>query len=188
MVLVSWLDAVEYCNWLSRKEGLTPFYTLTGSSVSADWSAGGYRLPTEAEWEYAARSRGKAYKYSWGNGSPEGSIADETAKKTFPSLAAWSGYTDGYTYTAPVGSFRPNELGIYDMSGNVWEWCWDWYGGYASGSQTDPRGAASGSARVNRGGSCSSVATNDRTARRYSNDPAYQRANLGFRLARSCSP
>lgn len=186
VVFVSWLDAVEYCNWLSGKEGLAPFYSVSGSSVSANWNASGYRLPTESEWEYAARSRGKAYKYSWDNGSPDGNIADETAKKTFPSWAVWTGYTDGYTYTAPVGSFRPNELGLYDMAGNAWEWCNDWFGSYTADLQTDPRGPAAGSYRVSRGGSWGSVAVYARVvADRYFNTPDISSSYLGFRPVRT---
>jgi formylglycine-generating enzyme required for sulfatase activity len=134
VVCVSWNDVIAYCNWRSDMEGLTPVYTIEKDKVSADFNAKGYRLPTEAEWEYAARCGGKGYKYLWGDGDPlgkrGGNIADEALQRAYTKskLAIWKGYDDGYVYTAPVGSFDPNEFGLYDMTGNVWEWCWDWYG------------------------------------------------------------
>ncbi|MBI5186154.1 MAG: SUMF1/EgtB/PvdO family nonheme iron enzyme [Nitrospinae bacterium] len=119
VAMVSWEDAKAYADWLSEKTGKR------------------YRLPTEAEWEYAARSGEKGYKYSWGNGGPVGkrggNIADESAKRKFSDWTAWSrwttwkGYDDGYAVSSPVGSFEPNEFGLYDMSGNVWEWVEDLY-------------------------------------------------------------
>ncbi len=109
VVCVSWNDVYNYIQWLNENEGMK------------------YRLLTEAEWEYAARSGGKAYLYSWGNGEPSGNVADESALNELAGLRVWKGYRDGYAYTAPVGSFMPNELGIYDMSGNVYEWVGDWH-------------------------------------------------------------
>ena len=144
VVMVSWNDAVEFCNWLSRREGLTLFYSI-GAEVTEDWSADGYRLPTEAEWEYAATSGGKDVEYSWGSDSPHGNIADATLREAFPAwpFRTWPGYADGYVYTAPVGSYPPNDIGLFDMSGNAWEWCNDWYGSYTAEPQTDPRGPRS---------------------------------------------
>ena len=187
VVMVSWYDAIEFCNWLSRREQLTPFYDVKGTGVMENWSANGYRLPTEAEWEYAARSGGKTYKYSWGNGSPEGNVADESLKTTFKTwpFAIWSGYTDGYTYTAPIGSFPPNELGLHDMSGNVWEWCNDWYESYAAGEQTNPRGPPSGVIRTLRGGSWTDAPEALRASFRSGRMPDGRGVNSGFRPARS---
>ena len=131
---VSWNEVIDYCNKRSVKEGLTPAYTVNGSSVTWNKNASGYRLPTEAEWEWAARGGGKSSGYEYAGSSNAGD-------------AGWYGDNSG-SKTHPVGTKKANELGIYDMSGNVWEWCWDWYGSYSSGSQTDPTGAYSGSNRV----------------------------------------
>jgi formylglycine-generating enzyme required for sulfatase activity len=185
VIHVSWNDAIAYCNWRSEQEGLQKVYTISGSTVSANWSANGYRLPTEAEWEYAARSRGKDYKYAWGNGSPKGNIADETAKKTFSDWTIWDGYTDGYLYTAPVDQFEQGDLGLFNMSGNVWEWCWDWYGSYPSAAQNNLRGADTGSYRVLRGGSWDFGPANLRCASRSSGTPGRRNDDIGFRLARA---
>ena len=168
---VTWTDAVEYCNWRSRKDGLAPAYILDGGRVTCDWTAEGYRLPTEAEWEYAARggrkTRGNPYS---GGGDPE--------------TVAWYSLNSG-NRSHPVGGKAPNELGLLDMSGNVWEWCWDWYAGYPAGRASDPRGPDGAALRVVRGGAWFNVVSNLRPARRWFVDPAYKFDYLGFRLARS---
>ncbi len=137
VVCVSWNDANSFAEWLSKKTGRK------------------YRLPTEAEWEYAARSRGKKFKYSWGNGEPSGNIMDESAKIMFSGWKIWEGYNDGYVYSAPVGSFRANEVKLYDMTGNVWEWVQDWYARdyYKNSPRNNPKGLSHGESRVVRGGS-----------------------------------
>ncbi len=167
---VSWYDAVEYCNALSKKEGRTPVYQISVESVMANWAADGYRLPTEAEWEYASRggSKSRGYRYAGSNNVDNvGWYRDNSGARTHP-----------------VGWKRANELGLYDMIGNVWEWCWDWYGDYSSGSQTDPRGPASGSSRVLRGGSWGNYARILRLTRRVSNSPVLSGDDLGFRPVR----
>jgi formylglycine-generating enzyme required for sulfatase activity len=181
--MVSWFDAVEYCNKRSAKEGLTSAYTVRGSgdSRTVTWNRGasGYRLPTEAEWEYACRA-GTSTPFSTG-----GNITTSQAN-----------YDGGYPYsnnakgsyrekTTPVGSFSSNAWGLYDMHGNVWEWCWDWYGDYSSAAQTDPEGpASSGSSRVRRGGSWDNYGRGLRSAYRRHFTPSYRVNYLGFRLVR----
>jgi formylglycine-generating enzyme required for sulfatase activity len=171
VVCVSYNDAVAFVEWLSRTAGKT------------------YRLPTEAEWEYAARSGGKKYKYSWGNGSPSGNIGDISVKREFPEWpnSIWEGYNDGYAFTAPVGSFSPNELGLYDMTGNVWEWCSDWFGVkyYSESRRTNPQGPDSGQFRVIRGGSWNCEARSLRASLRVRVDPSGRFDGLGFRLVLS---
>jgi formylglycine-generating enzyme len=167
---VSWYDTQEYIRWLNQK---------TGES---------YRLPTEAEWEYAARSGGKSQKYSWGNMNPSGNIADEPCKRVYQDWTVWEGYDDGYVYTAPVGSYKPNGLVLYDMTGNVWEWCQDWYGDnyYRSSPVNNPKGPSSGSGRVIRGGSWFNYPRSVRASDRYFNlPPDIRYCFLGFRLART---
>ena len=150
---------VERVSWNEVQEFIKKLNQMTGKS---------YRLPTEAEWEYAARggnnSRGNKYSGSDNVGS-----------------VAWYFQNSGST-THPVGSKSPNELGIYDMSGNVWEWCQDWYGDYSSSSQRNPKGPASGSVRVYRGGGWSYISRNCRVSFRDCNSPGGRSLNLGFRL------
>jgi formylglycine-generating enzyme required for sulfatase activity len=173
MEQVSWYDAVEFCNKLSEKEGLQKAYRGSGSSIKCDFNANGYRLPTEAEWEYAARGGNKSKGYKFSGSNTIGNVA-------------WYTVNSGDS-THEAGTKSPNELGIYEMSGNVWEWCWDWYGGNysASSSDTNPKGTNSGSLRVLRGGSCNNVAESCRVANRGSDSPDYGYYNNGFRLARS---
>lgn len=170
---VSWLQAIEYCNKRSLKEGLKPCYSGSGASISCDWSANGYRLPTEAEWEYAARGgkQSKAFKYSGSNEL---------------GTVAWSRSSSG-NRTHEVGIKQPNELGIYDMSGNVWEWCWDWYGSayYSKSPNADPRGPASGSTHPLRGGGWNDIDSFCRTAVRYGYNPSKSISNYGFRVSRA---
>jgi formylglycine-generating enzyme required for sulfatase activity len=176
VIHVSWNDAVAYCNWLSEQHGYTPVYRISGETVTANWGANGYRLPTEAEWEYAARSRG-------GNDTWAGTSSESELRR----YANYSGDADGFAGTAPVGSLGANDLGLHDMSGNVWEWCWDWHdsGYYGNSPQRDPRGPDSGADRVGRGGSWITFAGFCRAALRDFIRPSRRDNSLGFRLARS---
>jgi formylglycine-generating enzyme required for sulfatase activity len=141
---VNWYEAVDFCNRLSLKEGLTPAYTINGANVNWNQNANGYRLPTESEWEYAARGGNGSpgnYKYSGSNN------VDEVAW----NIAGIRGLDGNNSSTEKVGTLKPNGLGLYDMSGNISEWCWDWYGPYPNKAQSNPVGANSGTNRVTRG-------------------------------------
>jgi formylglycine-generating enzyme required for sulfatase activity len=175
---VSWYDAVEFCNRLSQLEGLIPTYSGSGNNITCNWNANGYRLPTEAEWEYACRA-GTTTPFSTGNNIT-------TDQANYDGRYPYNNNATG-TYrgiTTSVGSFAPNPWGLYDMQGNVREWCWDWYGGYSSGAQTNPRGPVSGTDRVMRGGSCVDYGRDLRSADRdihYLSDWYYF---FGIRLVR----
>lgn len=167
---VSWYDALAYANKLSERDGLRPAYRISGTDVDWDRSADGWRLPTEAEWEYAARGGASSQGYKYAGSNKVGDVA-------------WPSGNSGGT-TKPVGTKAANELGLHDLSGNVWEWCWDWYESYGAASQTDPAGAASGSSRVLRGGSWYDEASDARLANRNDGYPSSRFNILGFRLVR----
>ncbi len=189
---ISWLDAVAYCNARSEQEGLTPAYALDGENVAWNREADGYRLPTEAEWEYACRA-GTETPFNTEN-SPsaeevnyyghypyeiEGNYFSQENLDTRPGL-----YRET---TVAVGSFSPNAFGLYDMHGNVSEWVWDYYGAYDTEEQTDPTGPDAGSLRVYRGGGWNDFAKNMRSAYRATLDPELAGFNIGIRLVRNAA-
>ena len=218
---VTWYDAVYFCNALSEKLNLTKAYTIevtevtsnhiTGATVTPVANANGYRLPTEAEWEFAARG-GDSTKADWNylfSGAATGKVstADDAENATYSSSkntgldsVGWYWYniangttsdatissgTAGYG-THEVGKKAANALGLYDMSGNVWEWCYDWYSGnLETGNVTDPTGASSGPARVRRGGCWNYIADYASVCYRDDNIPDSRYYYLGFRVCRS---
>ena len=190
---VNWNDAITYCNMRSIKENLSPCYTVNGStspsqwtdfsSVSCDLSANGYRLPTEAEWEYAARggSNQSNTNYSGSNDINEvGYCLAPGLDDVHPDK-----YYDLKPY--PVGSKQPNNEGLYDMSGNAWEWCWDYYGEkfYSNSPAQDPQCTANGGKRILRGGSYDSVDGFCTVSLRGCKPPALRHRTYGFRLCRT---
>ena len=189
---VTWFDAVLYCNKRSKQDGFDTVYSFTSvtgtpgngcsdlGGLAMDFTKNGYRLPTEAEWEYACRA-GTTTDYYWGKNYPPTTSTDTLA---IDSNAVW--YYNSPTGTQPVATKKPNAWGLYDMNGNVWEWCNDWYGRYTSGNQTDPTGPSTGSSRVLRGGSWVNGGVNLlRSAFRLSGDsPGVRYNSIGFRCVR----
>jgi formylglycine-generating enzyme required for sulfatase activity len=161
---VSWFDAIAFCNKLSEREGLKPCYTASNELIA---SGTGYRLPTVAEWEYACRA-GSTTKFAFGD-------------RLEPTMANFD-----RTQPLPVGSYSPNELGLFDMHGNMWEWCQDWYhpGYYANSPATDPLNSVHAPHRVFRGGTWRSILRDCRSANRDGNAPGLRFGGVGFRVAR----
>jgi formylglycine-generating enzyme required for sulfatase activity len=168
---ISWYDAVEYCNKRSLKEGFVPAYQERDDTIVCDFTASGYRLPTEAEWEYAAR---------WGDNRDLSFIY--TGEQNVNTVGWFA--MNSRESTRPVMTKSPNNLGLYDMSGNVYEWCWDWYENYANAGQENPTGPASGVFRVIRGGGWLSTETGLRFTGRSGEFPAARNNYTGLRVVR----
>jgi formylglycine-generating enzyme required for sulfatase activity len=205
--MVDWYDCVKWSNARSQQTGLTPvYYTDAGltqlftngepTNIFANWTANGFRLPTEAEWEKAARGGLSEQRFPWGD-----TISESQANYyAYPAeyvfdLGPYTGYNTNFDigaepYTSPVGSFAANGYGLYDMAGNVYEWCWDWYAGppYPAGSPylggTNPTGAATGIVRVSRGGFWAYYAIYESCASRNDFPPTDASSYLGFRCVR----
>ncbi len=170
---LTWYDAVAFCDTLSDLNGLQEAYTIDGKNVTANWEANGYRLPTEAEWEYAARGGQKGI-----------SEYHQYAGSDNVDQVGWYSGNSG-KMTHPVGQKAPNALGLFDMSGNVLQWCWDVYADYSGGAQTHPTGAQPSCWGVYRGGGWINAARFLRVAYRGRTNPGSQMPILGFRLVRN---
>jgi len=175
---VSWMDAVNYCNRRSIAEGLTPVYTINGNNVTWNRQANGYRLLTEAEWEYACRAGTQTPFYS-------GTTMDDAGWYQGNTLV----FIDGIRHrsTFPVGQKIPNAWGLHDMHGNVLEWCWDWMAPYTPEPKTNPAGPATGARRIYRGGSFDFLDSWCRSAYRFGQHQNFRMFWVGFRVGRNAS-
>jgi formylglycine-generating enzyme required for sulfatase activity len=178
VINVSWEGAVKFCNWLSTRFGYEKVYDLridsTGTYIQAvNWNADGYRLPTEAEWEYVAKGGNKSQGYAF-SGSNN---LDEVA---------WYSKTSG-NKPHEVGKLKANELGVYDILGNAWEWCWDYYDGgyYKKSTGNDPKGPDRGDHRIYRGGNFNSEKDFVRITRRFALSPTLETGLVGIRLVQN---
>lgn len=205
--MVTWYDCIEYCNRRSRKEGLMPYYNIDktrkdpdnrpdpefGNLDTVQWTvtinpnANGYRLPTEAEWEYAAEGGQLSRNYTYSGSNRINDVAwywRNSGERELNGFWSWSAIEKNHDRPMPVGSKKPNELGLYDMSGNVREWCWDWLGPLPRDAK-DPVGSPSGYRRVWRGGGWMGAAFTDKVSFRGGLAANGTGPDQGFRVCRS---
>ena len=183
LINVNWFEAIEYCNWRSEEESLQKVYSFETNRIEVDWKANGYRLPTEAEWEYAAREGGRNVRFGNGTLKVDPRVVNFDGSLAFKKDYSFEG--PKRNKTVPVGSLpNANALELYDMSGNVWEWCWDWYGQYGEES-IPPNDLKAGTSRVIRGGSWRFPAACIRNAYRGDCSPDVRSCSIGFRLAKT---
>jgi len=192
MVEVSWYGAVAYCNWRSQQEGKEQCYNTSDPNWPCDFNKHGYRLPTEAEWEYAARGGLSGRRFPWGDTISHTQAnyysSSSYAFDVSPTRGHHPTWNDGvFPYTSPGGSFATNSYGLYDIAGNVYEWCNDWDSSsyYSSSPTINPTGPTSGTYRVLRGGGWGPFAQDCRVAGRYHSAPFIRRYYVGFRVVLS---
>jgi len=203
---INWYDCVKWCNARSEMEGRTPAYYTNAAQTAVyrtgtndlnsgwvKWNAG-YRLPTEAEWEKAGRGGLSGFRFPWGNTISIAQANYYSCSSCYPYDLSNAGYNppfqynDGVTpYTSPVDAFAANGYGLYDMAGNVVNWCWDWYGAYSSASQSDPRGPATGPGRLTRGGCWCRYSYDCRVQYRRSEPTTYTDDGAGLRTVLAAS-